>query len=362
MSFKNKKVYYVVHRGREPGIYTKWSDCEKQINKFDGAQYKKFENEEEANEFLEKGFGNKKPQLSKSQKIKNAIEAKNDNRLKEMEESEKEKVYIYTDGSLIRQQKLVGCGYGYFIPSINLRVSKPLKDSKITNNRAELRAILESVESLSDEDKNNKKLCIFTDSQYCIYLFTGTGERYKKNNYINNGEEVPNVDLIEELLNIKYKYDISLLKIEAHTNNKDVHSLGNSTADHLANDAAQADLVKKGGVQKESEFEKKVVKPFQEFKKSKSMFYSDTPIDINNDFESMISNTRKIVQENNKEKLSNIGFDDIFENYDKELKDEKKKSKSFGNLVSPSLINNNQNKNKVLKNTSLSTWFKEEDD
>ena len=72
----------------------------------------------------ENGFGKKGFQGTKNQKIQNAIVAKNENRMKEMEESDKEKIYIYTDGSLIRQGKLVGCGYGYFIPSINLRISK----------------------------------------------------------------------------------------------------------------------------------------------------------------------------------------------------------------------------------------------
>lgn len=355
------KVYYAVHNGREPGIYTKWDDCKRQIDKFVGAQFKKFDNQDDAQEFLENGFGKKGvssgPYLSKSQKIKNAIEAKNDGRLQEMQESEKEKIYIYTDGSLIRQgpRKLVGCGYGYFIPSMNVRVSKPLRGTKITNNRAELRAIIESVGVVSEQDKNNKKLCIFTDSQYCIYLFTGTGERYRKNNYMNNNEEVPNPDLIEELLDIKTKYDISLLKIEAHTNNKDVHSLGNSTADHLANDAAQADLVSKGGVQKETEFEKRVLKPLESARRAKSTFFSDTPIDIDSTRESMIPDIRKIVQE--RHKAQNIGYDDIFENYDKDAKDSKKIEKSKSSVVSSLLLSTVRPKNKVLTNTSLNKWF-----
>ena len=31
---KNKKVYYSVHKGRVPGVYTKWDDCKNQIEKF----------------------------------------------------------------------------------------------------------------------------------------------------------------------------------------------------------------------------------------------------------------------------------------------------------------------------------------
>ncbi len=359
---RNKKVYYSVHKGRVPGVYTKWEDCKNQIEKFEGAEFKKFENEEEANNFMQNGFGKKGFQGTKNQKIHNAIVAKNENRMKEMEESDKEKIYIYTDGSLIRQGKVVGCGYGYYIPVINLRVSKPLVDSKITNNRAELRAILEGVESLPDEHKLNKKICIFTDSQYCIYLFTGTGERYKKNGFKNNGEEVPNVDLIEELLTLKSNYDVVLLKVEAHTNNQDVHSLGNKTADQLANDAAQDNIKSKGGKTKESDFEKKVYKPYVDMKKSRSIFTNVETIN-QNEYESMTPSLNSI-----KKNSIDVGYSDIFENYDKEIKEERKK-KSFGivdednnKFVSAALIANNTTKNKklILKNTSLTKWFEEE--
>jgi tRNA U34 5-carboxymethylaminomethyl modifying enzyme MnmG/GidA len=71
-----------------------------------------------------------------------------------------------------------------------------------------------------------------------MYLFNGTGERYEKNSYINNGEQVPNVDLIKKLLIIKRKYNIVLLKVRAHTGKKDKHSIGNEIADKLANEGA----------------------------------------------------------------------------------------------------------------------------
>ncbi len=39
---KNQK-FYVVWKGRNPGIYSSWDDCEVQIIKFEGAAYKAFE-------------------------------------------------------------------------------------------------------------------------------------------------------------------------------------------------------------------------------------------------------------------------------------------------------------------------------
>ncbi len=43
-----KLKYYVVWKGRVPGIYTSWSDCEAQVKGFPGAEYKAFENHDAA--------------------------------------------------------------------------------------------------------------------------------------------------------------------------------------------------------------------------------------------------------------------------------------------------------------------------
>ena len=43
-----KQKYYVVWKGVNPGIYTSWTDCQLQIKGYDGALYKSFETQEEA--------------------------------------------------------------------------------------------------------------------------------------------------------------------------------------------------------------------------------------------------------------------------------------------------------------------------
>jgi len=42
------KKYYVVWRGRAPGIYASWNECEAQVKGFPGAEYKSFESHEMA--------------------------------------------------------------------------------------------------------------------------------------------------------------------------------------------------------------------------------------------------------------------------------------------------------------------------
>jgi ribonuclease HI len=39
-----KQKYYVVWKGRNPGIYTSWAECEAQVKGYAGAEYKSFEN------------------------------------------------------------------------------------------------------------------------------------------------------------------------------------------------------------------------------------------------------------------------------------------------------------------------------
>ena len=63
------KKYYAVKKGRKTGIYYSWEECKKQVDKYQGAQYKSFILEEDAKKYL--GEENKikkeqQPKLSKS--------------------------------------------------------------------------------------------------------------------------------------------------------------------------------------------------------------------------------------------------------------------------------------------------------
>lgn len=47
-----KKKYYAVKNGRKIGIYDSWSECEKQVKCYSGAEYKSFLTLEEAKDYL----------------------------------------------------------------------------------------------------------------------------------------------------------------------------------------------------------------------------------------------------------------------------------------------------------------------
>lgn len=71
-----KKKFYVIWKGRKTGVFTSWNACKRQIDGFEGAQYKSFvslnQAEIAASKTFEdyKGKNTKKPVLSSSEKEK----------------------------------------------------------------------------------------------------------------------------------------------------------------------------------------------------------------------------------------------------------------------------------------------------
>jgi len=189
--------YYAVHRGHETGIFKTWEECKNATAGYRKARFKKFSNPEEAAYFVETGLllnklikQNTKQDDSDKKKLGFA-----DIVIKQIELNNgpyPDGINIYTDGSLIRKGKKISAGYGIYVPTVNIRISRPLLGKK-TNNRAELTAIIEAIKLLPDDQLN-----IYTDSKYSIYIVTGTGKRYLK----NNRTDVPNLDLIQEVLGL----------------------------------------------------------------------------------------------------------------------------------------------------------------
>ena len=51
---KSKIKYYAVRKGFIPGIYYSWTECQKQVNKFSGAEFKSFKSLLEAEEYIKR--------------------------------------------------------------------------------------------------------------------------------------------------------------------------------------------------------------------------------------------------------------------------------------------------------------------
>lgn len=217
-------AYYAVANGHNIGIYNFWNDCKEQILGYSGAVYKKFNNEKDAEEYI----------LNVSSISSEIFEIiYNKFRLDEVN------YYVYTDGSCYKNGTIDSLsGIGIFFGINNKKnISKVLYDTNLkhTNNRAELYAIIEAYNIIKEDLNNNIKICIFTDSEYCIKCATSYGEKCKSNNWEKN---IPNKELVKEIYNI-YSNNPNLLfkHIRAHTSKKDIHSIGNAYADKFAYNA-----------------------------------------------------------------------------------------------------------------------------
>ena len=166
------------------------------------------------------------------------------NSLEQFLEENKEKIVInpdtiiiYTDGACKNngsKSKYVSAGVGVHFSQDNYvqmdDISKKLDIDSPTNNKAELIAILFALQECHKHNIN-KKIIIYTDSQYCIDAITKWYDQWIKTDNLKNKK---NVSFIQSIKSIMKMLDVSFIHIRGHTKKQDKHSIGNERADNLA--------------------------------------------------------------------------------------------------------------------------------
>jgi len=204
--------FYAIAIGEKRGVFTSWNDCKPFIENYKGAVYKKFSTIEEANNFIEE-YSNR--------------------------------LYVYTDGACINNgSKNARAGIGiYFSKDNPMNISKELKGDNLTNNIAELIAVIEAIKLI--QDKKIKDKIIVTDSEYVIKCATTYGKKLEDREWKQKKDKpIPNLELVKELYELTNEFNIKYKHIQAHTDNKDRHSIGNYYADLFANKSINNDLPK----------------------------------------------------------------------------------------------------------------------
>jgi ribonuclease HI len=205
--------FYAVAKGRIPGIYKTWAECQAQVSGFGGAIFKKFETSGDAELFI---GGAVEEVINPG--TKNAFDC-----------------YIYTDGACSnngRPNAAAGIGI-YFGEGDPRNVSKRLLTQKQTNNVAELEAILQAYPIIEPE-LGQKTFCIVSDSEYAIRCLTTYGASCEAGQW---KKDIPNKELIRTLYTTYKGKGVQSMHIMAHTGKTDAHSVGNDGADKLANEA-----------------------------------------------------------------------------------------------------------------------------
>jgi ribonuclease HI len=65
--------YYVVWKGRKPGIYTSWEACKKQVHKYSGAKYKSYLYKCEAEKAYGQKVNKKRPPVRKRRPLPKVV-------------------------------------------------------------------------------------------------------------------------------------------------------------------------------------------------------------------------------------------------------------------------------------------------
>ena len=139
--------------------------------------------------------------------------------------------YVYTDGSCSNNGKVNAiAGIGIYFGENDSRNVSQRVIGKQTNNTAELTAIIHLYDIIENDILSGKKIGIVTDSIYAIRCATTYGKKCKENGW----KDIPNKELVKKIFELYNKPNITFLHVMAHTNKKDIHSIGNDGADKLA--------------------------------------------------------------------------------------------------------------------------------
>ncbi|MBM3579368.1 MAG: ribonuclease HI [Alphaproteobacteria bacterium] len=137
-------------------------------------------------------------------------------------------VQIYTDGACLGNPGRGGWGAVLIYKEYQKKISG--HDRETTNNRMELRAVIEALRAL----KKSAKAVIYTDSNYVKDGITKWIYSWKKNHWRNaNRKPVKNADLWQELEIETVKHQLDWVWVKGHAGNH-----FNEIADQLAREAS----------------------------------------------------------------------------------------------------------------------------
>jgi ribonuclease HI len=230
--------YYAVANGRNIGIFLNWNDCNNSVKGYKNALYKKFDTKEEADNFIQineknindngNGNGNNEKQNNITSFFDTIKSKQTDDVVVFIPD-----YYVYTDGACSNNGKdVASAGIGIFFGINDNRNASKKIEGKQTNNIAELTAIIEVYYIIENDIINGKKIAIVSDSEYAIKCVSSYGEKCHKKSW---NVDIPNKELVKIAYEMyKDKLNIQFIHIKAHTNNTDIHSIGNDNADKLA--------------------------------------------------------------------------------------------------------------------------------
>lgn len=196
--------FYAVKKGKEIGIFKTWEECQKSINGFSGAEYKKFESEDEATAY-----------------IKDIDIVMDNDILPRLNEG---KVVAFIDGSYDDGKNAYGSGACIFAPgNVNIELCSSGKNEKYLDLRNIAGEIISALNAIDWAWKNGyDNICIFYDYEGIGKWASG---EWKTNTTLSSYYK-RYIDDKSGIISIEF------IKVNGHSNNK-----YNDRADKLAKSA-----------------------------------------------------------------------------------------------------------------------------
>lgn len=195
--------YYVVRKGKAPGIYRSWEECKAQVHGFSGAEYKSFKTEAEAKDYM----GDSTGQKTEDQTVKDDTPV----------------VEIYVDGSYHSGTNEFSYGMIILQNGEELKHAEKYKDKELAamhNVAGEIKGAEAAMRYAVEHSL--KKIIIYHDYEGIAKWCTGAWRTNKEGTKAYKKY----YDSVKDLV------DISFVKVTGHSNNK-----YNDIADELAKQA-----------------------------------------------------------------------------------------------------------------------------
>lgn len=212
--------YYAVRKGQHPGIYTSWPEAQKEVSGFSGAEFKGFNTEAEAQQFM--------------------------GQLKTARPNTDGMIFGYTDGGTRNSGNVKGghvkasdpAAWAYRLELPDKVLSDSDGEWGATNNRMEIMAFIKALEALIDQNQQTADITLVLDSKYVLDAINkGWLKGWQKRGWRRSGGELMNAELWQKVSQLLPKFPkLSLVWTKGHADNQGnifVDGLLNKTMDEM---------------------------------------------------------------------------------------------------------------------------------
>ncbi|WP_434566813.1 ribonuclease H family protein [Vibrio chagasii] len=229
------KKYYVVWKGRKPGIFTTWNECKAQVDGFAGARYKSFPTLGEAesafggsSSFTTKAASGSKSAFPKSSGVnKSKTPPLSQQQITDMPFD----IKIFTDGACEPNPGEAGTGLAVYLKNDLAELWYGLYQPMGTNNTAELQGLEQAFILAKEKLEAGLSVAIYSDSKYSIDCITKWASGWEKKGWTKSGGEIKNLDIIKAAYAL---YQELASQITIYHVNGHVGIEGNELADRMS--------------------------------------------------------------------------------------------------------------------------------